>query len=94
MTKLIYTIDGSPADTDEFRAHPHRVEAEEHLVNAYQKIIGHLSCAEHEQPPGYELRFISATGECKISTVACCTAFDHRLNNALIQSISENDPDK
>lgn len=93
MIKLMYTIDGSPTDAEKFRAHPHRVEAEEHLVGAYQQVIGHMSCTDHQQFPGYELRFISATGECKINTVACCPVFDARLNHALIQSISENDPD-
>ena len=94
MINFRYTIDGTQTDVDEFRAHPHRVEAEEHLVGAYQQVIGHMICAEHKQASGYELRFISATGECKISTLACCPEFDARLNNALIQSIAENDRDE
>jgi len=94
MIKLQYSIDGIATDAQEFRAHPQRVEAEDFLVAAYQKVVGHLSCQQHHQPTGYELRFISATSECKISTIACCEEFDLLINNALLQSIADNDPDK
>ena len=91
--KLIYLIDGETVSQANFRANPQRVEAENHLVGAYQNFIGHLRCEIHDEPPGYELKFFTETGECKISTLACCPEFDVKLNNALLQAISESDPD-
>ena len=94
MTKFIYSIDEKPAMAEEFRAQPQRVEAENFLINAYQKVIGHMICPEHKQAPGYALKFFTESGECKISTLACCPEFDAEINTALLHFISENDPDK
>ncbi len=93
MANITYQIDGQDQTAEEFRAAPDRVEAENHLVNAYLGFIGDLVCDTHATKAGFLLNYVSETGECKIQTSACCPEFDVLLNNTLLQKIAESDPD-
>jgi len=93
MIENSYTIDGIAASLEEFRSDPQREEAEDFLVAAYKKAIGRFICKQHQLSAGYQLRYITASGECKISTVACCAEFDAEINDLLRQSIAAGEAD-
>ncbi|WP_020408443.1 hypothetical protein [Hahella ganghwensis] len=84
MSDVIYYIDEEEVNADTFREEEERQDAEDYLVSTYREAIGDIQCQEHQKPASYALHFESKTGECRIKTVACCPAFDHSMNVALM----------
>ncbi len=88
MNDLSYFLDDNEVSVNTFREDPERCEAEDFLVDAYTRAIGDIKCQAHDQGAAYALHYDTNSGECRIRTVACCPAFDHTMNMALMQQVT------